>query len=69
MIRNMPQNYFYNTFLQKSSLGEAFFYTHIQNLDSNIHIITVKTLASSPIRSVNTKCKAAFKENNAKQQA
>ena len=45
------------------------FYTHIQNLNSNIHIITVRTLANSPICSVNTNCKAAFQENNATQQA
>lgn len=45
------------------------FYTHIQNLNSNIHIITVRTLANSPICSVNTNCKAAFQENSATQQA
>lgn len=38
-------------------------------MNSNIHRITVRTLASSPICSVNTKCRAVWKENNATRKA
>lgn len=38
-------------------------------MNSNIHIVTVRTLASSPICSFHTKCRAAWKENNATRKA
>lgn len=40
-----------------------------KKMNSNIHRITVRTLANLPICSVNTKCRAAWKESNATRKA
>lgn len=45
-----------------------FLYTYT-NLDSNIHINHSEDAGKFTICSVDTKCKAAFEENNATQQA